>query len=282
MLTLWATGLTLLAMALPRDTYAHGHHDSVLRSHGRRSATNSAGYLLPRLRPTDRLLDVGVGPGTITVDLAERLTEGWVTGVDNAAAAVQSARELAAARAVRNLTLQTGDVSALDFPSGTFDVVHAHQVLQHVSDPVAALREMLRVCRDGGVVAARDADYRAMTWWPTHPGLDRWLELYQRVARAGGGEPDAGRRLRVWARAAGARSVTATADTWCYSEPDDVAWWSQSWAERVTSSAMARHALDLGFADTEELEALSAAWVEWGESPDAWFVVLHGEVLASP
>ena len=47
----------------------------------------------------------------------------------------------------------------LGYPDGTFDVVHAHQVLQHLSDPVAALAEMRRVCRPGGLVAARDGDY---------------------------------------------------------------------------------------------------------------------------
>jgi cyclopropane fatty-acyl-phospholipid synthase-like methyltransferase len=52
------------------DTYTHGHHDSVLRSHRWRTAETSAGYLLPYLRPGMRLLDVGCGPGTITIDLA--------------------------------------------------------------------------------------------------------------------------------------------------------------------------------------------------------------------
>jgi ubiquinone/menaquinone biosynthesis C-methylase UbiE len=56
---------------------------------------------------------------------------------------------------VHSARLVTGDVHDLPFPSGSFDVVHAHQVLQHVADPVAALREMVRVCRPGGVVAVR-------------------------------------------------------------------------------------------------------------------------------
>jgi hypothetical protein len=57
----------------PRATYTHGHHESVLRSHAWRTVENSAAYLVPHLRPGLSLLDVGSGPGTITVDLAERL-----------------------------------------------------------------------------------------------------------------------------------------------------------------------------------------------------------------
>src|SRR5438067_1113732 len=61
------------AMPSSSDTYLHGHHDSVLRSHRWRTAENSAGYLLPRLAPDARVLDVGCGPGTITADLAARV-----------------------------------------------------------------------------------------------------------------------------------------------------------------------------------------------------------------
>src|SRR4051794_41900637 len=56
-------------------TYTHGHAESVLRSHRARTAENSAAYLLPHLTPTDRLLDIGSGPGTITADLARRVRE---------------------------------------------------------------------------------------------------------------------------------------------------------------------------------------------------------------
>ncbi len=68
---------------------------------------------------------------------------------------------------------------------------------------------MRRVRRPGGIVAARDSDYAAMTWFPADPRLDRWLALYHEVARANGGEPDAGRRLLAWAHAAGFGDVAA-------------------------------------------------------------------------
>lgn len=262
------------------DRYAHGHHTSVLRSHGWRTAANSAAYLLPHLRPSDRLLDVGAGPGTITVDLARRLPAGWVTAIDSAAAAVAATTELAATQSLGNVTVEQGNVYLLDHADDSFDVAHAHQVLQHLSDPVAALIEMRRVVRSGGLVAARDADYAAMTWYPADPRLDRWLDLYHRVARAAGGEPDAGRRLRHWAGLAGFATVTCTASTWCFADPPDVAWWSQTWAERVVSSAFATQALEAGLAVPAELADLADGWRQWGEQPNAWFAVLHGELLA--
>ncbi len=263
----------------PTETYPHGHHASVLRSHGWRTAENSAAYLLPQLRPDARLLDVGTGPGTITVDLASRLPQGSVTGIDSAAAAVEATRTLAGREGVA-VSVSVGDVYALDFADDSFDVVHAHQVLQHLADPVAALVEMRRVCRPEGLVAARDADYAAMTWFPASAGLDRWLRLYEALARAGGGEPDAGRQLRTWAHAAGFADVTSSASVWCFASVGDVAWWTGTWAERVTASTFATQAISLGLSDAAELDELATAWRTWGEQPDAWFSVLHGEVLA--
>lgn len=266
---------------MPHETavYTHGHHESVLRSHSWRTAANSAAYLLPELRPDMAVLDIGCGPGTITADLAERVPRGGVTALDAAADVLERARAVARERGRDNVRFTTGDVHALDFPDGSFDVVHAHQVLQHVGDPVAALREMRRVCRPGGIVAVRDADYAAMTWHPRVPGLDDWQDLYQRVARAGGGEPDAGRLLLSWARRAGLTDVTATASAWCYAGEDERAWWSEMWADRTVASTYARLAVDGGHTDEAGLADIAAAWREWGRREDAWFAVLNGELL---
>lgn len=268
-------------MTESHDVYSHGHHESVLRSHRWRTAENSAGYLLPRLSPGDTLLDIGSGPGTITLDLASRLAPGSVIGIDNAPEAVETARQEASRRGVDGVDFAVGDVYALDFADDTFDVVHAHQVLQHLSDPRSALQEMRRVCKPGGLVAARDADYAAMTWFPVSAGLSAWLDLYQRVARANHGEPDAGRRLRSWAGEAGFAQVEATASVWCFANDGDVDWWSSSWSDRVTESSLGHQALEHGFTDRAGLLELALAWRNWGSAPDAWFTIVHGEVVCT-
>ncbi|MBD0669395.1 methyltransferase domain-containing protein [Streptomyces sp. CBMA156] len=265
----------------PAAVYTHGHQEAVLRSHRSRTAADSAGYLLPGLRPGQSLLDVGCGPGTITADLAGLVgPQGRVVAVDTSAEVLEQAAGYVAGRGLSNVVFERADVHRLPYRDGEFDVVHAHQVLQHVADPVAALRELRRVTAPGGVVAARDVDYASMTWFPEVPALDRWLELYRRTARANGGEPDAGRRLLSWARAAGFTEVTASATTWTYATPGQRAWWGGMWADRVTGTALGRTAVERGFAEPDELDRIAAGWREWSDAGDGWFSMLHGEVLA--
>jgi SAM-dependent methyltransferase len=269
-------------MTPPEDVYTHGHAEVVLRSHRWRTAENSAGHLLPHLRPDARVLDVGCGPGTITVDLARRVPGGSVVGLDRSAAVVEEARAAAQETGVLNASFATGDVYALAHEDDAFDVVHAHQVLQHLSDPVAALREMGRVCRPDGLVAVRDSDYAAFTWWPAVPELDEWLDLYRRVARGNDAEPDAGRRLKGWALAADLHVVSSGAGIWSFAASDEVAWWGGLWADRITGSALADQAQAQGLATSDDLRRLADGWRRWAAAPDAWFVVPHGELLAGP
>ena len=263
----------------PRAHYTHGHHESVLRSHRRRTAEDSAAYLLPHLKPGMTVLDIGCGPGTITADLAERVAPAAVVAVDQVADVLDVARAEIEGRGLSNVTLATADVHNLDFPDDAFDVVHAHQVLQHVADPVRALREMRRVCRPGGIVAARDADYAGFIWFPQLPALDLWLNLYRKAHRANGSEPDAGRRLLSWALRAGFDDVTPSGSVWCYATPDTRDWWGGMWADRILHSDVARDLLAAGLSTAAQLEEISAAWRAWAAAPDGWLSMPHGEIL---
>lgn len=261
-------------------SYTLGHHESVLRSHQWRTAENSASYLLPHLRVGDRVLDVGCGPGTISADLADVVGQrGSVVGIDNADAVIQTAKARYDGSGRGNLVFATGDALSVDYADNAFDVVHAHQVLQHLQDPVGALREFARVTRPGGIVAVRDADYAAMTWHPHSDALDAWLALYREVARSNGAEPDAGRRLLEWSSDAGLAEVLPSASVWCFATPGEREWWGGLQADRIRESAVAEQAVQLGLADAEALDRIAEAWQKWAATPTAWFAVLHGEVL---
>lgn len=265
-------------MTGPADTYSHGHHESVLRSHTWRTAANSAAFLLPSLQPGMRLLDVGCGPGTITADLADLVAPGAVVGLDASADVIAKA---AADHERPNLSFAQGDVYALDAADGTYDVVFAHQVLQHLSDPVAALREMRRVTRPGGVVAARDSDYGAFVWSPADPVLDRWNDLYHELTTRNRAEADAGRFLHRWAREAGFTEVRVSSSNWTFQTADERAWWGGLWADRVRESEFARQTLAYGLTTQVELDLIAGAFRRWADDPDGLFIVLHGELLAT-
>ncbi len=258
-------------------TYLHGHHEAVLRSHRSRTVENSAAYLLPVLEPGQRLLDVGSGPGTITCDLAGLVTE--VVAIEPTEAALDLARREAARRGVDNIAFQVADVHRLPFDDDSFDLAHAHQVLQHLPDPVQALREMARVVRPGGHVAARDSDYSGFFWHPGSAVLDDWLALYLELAREAGGEPDAGRWYPTWAARAGLADVRITSSNWCYTTAEDRAWWADVWAERVLASAFADRAKEAGVPD-EELRRLATGWRDWGRAETGLFLIPHVELLA--
>ena len=265
-------------MSSTSDTYLHGHHDSVLRSHRWRTAENSAGYLLARLPADARVLDVGCGPGTITVDLAARVPDGQVTGIDTAGDVLALASQEAERRGQVNVRFEAGDVYHLGFDDGTFDVVHAHQVLQHLSDPVAALTEMRRVSRPGGLVAARDGDYGGFFWFPEDPGLTEWQALYRNVARALGGEPDAGD-----ACCPGPGGLASPR-----SSPRPVPGVTPGMrtgrggatrGQRLTESPFGDRAVEHGLATRQDLARLAEAWRRWAASEDGWFFIPHGEIL---
>src|SRR3954468_2123698 len=147
-------------------SYTHGHHESVLRSHRWRTAENSAAYLLPYLTPGVSLLDIGCGPGNITADFARRLAPGKVLGIDSSADVIAGAQ-----RGYPEAAFSAGDVYDLQFDEASWDIVHAHQLLQHVPDPIGALKAMRRVASPGGIVAARDSDYATFTWHPADEQL---------------------------------------------------------------------------------------------------------------
>lgn len=258
-------------------TYTHGFHKTVLSAHSWRTVENSAAYLIEHLRPEATVLDIGCGPGTITAGIAERVAR--VTAADSSEEVLAKAQAEIQGRGLDNVSFAVEDVHALSFADDTFDVVHAHQVLQHVGDPVHALEEMRRVCRPGGIVAARDADFGAMVWYPSPPGMDEWLPIYYAVARGNGGEPDGGRMLKSWAMRAGFTDVTAGSSTWCYSTPEEREWWSESWGGRLLNSSVADHAVAGGHATRDDLQRIYDGWKQWAAAEDGWYSVTHGEII---
>jgi ubiquinone/menaquinone biosynthesis C-methylase UbiE len=225
------------------------------------------------------VLDVGCGPGNITAGLARKVDHGSIVGVDLEQSVIDIANAEQPEKAA-NLSFQVGDVYHLDFPDEHFDVVYAHQLLQHVGRPVAALEEMRRVLKTGGLLAVRDGDYGAFAWYPEDAVLDRWMALYHELTTRNGAQADAGRRLKAWARAAGFESVVETSSNWTFQNDEERAWWGGLWADRVRESDFAVQCLEYGLSNREELNAIAEAFLRWSTDPDGVFLAVNGEVLA--
>lgn len=203
--------------------------------HELRTAENSAAHVLAKLQsmkesnPHLTLLDVGAGSGTISVTFAKAIPEGHVTAVDVNPDILPRARAVAEMAGVKNIEFQHGDAKKLPFADATFDIAFCHQMLTHMKEPWEALREMLRVTKPGGIVAAREGDYETECVWPELPGLLKFRRFIVSMMNAGG-TSRAGRQLLSWALKAGVErdQITVSYSTWSYDTPNDKKVWGRS------------------------------------------------------
>jgi SAM-dependent methyltransferase len=131
-----------MSFAVPAEAY-----DRFMGVHSRQLAPQLAD--LARLAPDARVLDVGCGPGALTTELVARLGASSVAAVDPSESFVAAARERHPGVDVRRATAE-----ALPFADRVFEAALAQLVVHFMTDPVAGLREMARVTRPDGVVAA--------------------------------------------------------------------------------------------------------------------------------
>ena len=260
------------------ETYTHGHAPATVRHHARRTVEDSAAFLLPHLRPGMRVIDVGCGPGSITRGLADRVAPGEVVGVDASAEVLDVARHEAST--ATNLRYQQSSVYQLPFADASFDVAFAHQVLQHLADPAAAIREMLRVLVPAGLVAVRDVDWGSIAYWPVDPWIDRFIDVHARTWTRNGGEPRMGRRLRALFNAAAVADVEINSSVWAYATAEQTRQWGESYAERLLTSPMGARTVEYGFASQHDLEQMAGALRAWAVHPDAYWSFVHVDALA--
>jgi ubiquinone/menaquinone biosynthesis C-methylase UbiE len=120
-------------------------------------------------RPTDKLLDVACGGGIVVCAFAPHVRH--ATGIDMTPAMLERAHHLVMEKGISNVTWDRGDVTALPYADGTFDIVVTRFSMHHFLDPLGVLREMVRVCAPGGRVVvvdmyASDDPEKAAEWNP--------------------------------------------------------------------------------------------------------------------
>jgi len=164
---------------------------------GHLAGMRSEDYEMLRLRPGAAVLDVGCGAGEVCLDLATRVgRRGTVAGIDPSAAMIEAAKR-AAETSGAAVDLRVASIYALPFPDDTFDAVRAERVFQHLDDPEAGLREMLRVTRAGGRVMVMDPDHSQAGMGLDDAGERRVFAACLRALARMLANPHSGTRLRA-------------------------------------------------------------------------------------
>ncbi|CAN8103142.1 unnamed protein product [Discula destructiva] len=273
------------------NTYAHGHSAATVAGHATRTAAFSAAHLLPHLQPGASVLDVGCGPGSITATLVPHVSPGGrVVGVDSSAAVIATAQaqfglspSAAGEGAPPPLEFLVGDLFKLPFEDGTFDFVHAHQVVVHLPlDRVgAAVREMRRVCKVGGLVSFRDGhpEKGGLQVWPYDPLIPRTMDLFsQRVYQKSGVTSDSqGAWLKIVREEGGFREVKRQFSLDVFDTPELREMWGSQWMSRTEEESFKAYVKESGLADGVALEDLPKAWKKWKDTQDGWCTLLQLE-----
>jgi ubiquinone/menaquinone biosynthesis C-methylase UbiE len=261
------------------DRRAHGVTPGLRQDYETRTAERQAAFVLPYLRLGMCLLDVGCGPGTITLGLARAVAPGHVIGIDHDEVHVQQARGLAKEQGVANVTFEVGDVRSLPWAEAHFDAAFENDVLTHLPEEAGQVStEVYRVLKPDGLFAARDVDAEAVVWGNRNDDvreLDRLMMAWQ---QSRGSDITLGRRLPAILRQAGfVRTVkSVSADT--KGDPGAV----RSHAQITTfllDGPFGRDIVAHGWGDQAMVERLKDSIRAWAEHPDAFFANVHIEVV---
>jgi SAM-dependent methyltransferase len=182
----------------------------------KRTLESHGAFFLPYLSPGLSVLDCGCGPGSITMGIATSVAPGNVVGVDFGQSQIERAKVAAAREGRRNVRFETGDAYSLPFEKGIFDRVFSHALMEHLRDPVAALRELCRVLKPGGVIGVCSPDWGGFILSPSSSELSRAVETYMALQSQNGGDVHAGRKLGQHLAAGGFAAVRMSARYECY------------------------------------------------------------------
>ncbi|KAK0671177.1 S-adenosyl-L-methionine-dependent methyltransferase [Cercophora samala] len=276
------------------NCYTQGYSPATLSSHSSRTIHSDAAFLIPHIKPTDRILDVGCGPGTITIGFGQLAPQGRVWGIDISDHVLDQARSLVANnRDLDHVTFHKGDVLTPGglklndgevVKEGTFDVVFSSQLFPHLGTPEmreGVLREMRRLVKTGGIVATRDA--AELGFYPKVYGLDRlWTGNMLRTLRMGRAEGERvfpGGEMPGLYHRVGFREVKVGAGTTVYGSREERAWFAGRNREKLAVGDPYRESWVRAGVDEGDIEEATRAFKAWEEDDGGWYVATQAEVL---
>lgn len=262
-----------------KERYSGGYSSLIIEQFKGRALARQGAFLLPYLKSGITVLDCGCGPGSMTLDIAERVDPGWVFALDNSPIQIAQASLLQRQRTVPNASFVMGSAYELPYLDNQFDVVFAHAVLYHLRSPGQVLDEFRRVLKPGGIVALRDACHVGDIMTPATPGLSAAWDTIGKVFLDQGGDVDFGARHKQLLLAHGFSEITIGCSYDMFvsdAEKDGIRRYWQAFLG-VDHRQLIR---DREWVTEAELESQCAALTEWCANPASFFARARCEAVA--
>lgn len=236
-----------------RERYTPGHTSNAVDFMSRRTLESHGAFFIPMLTDGMSVLDCGSGPGTITCDIAQRIPNGRVVGVDADESQVALASDTARAKGLRNVEFRKASAYELPSPDESFDAVFSHALLEHLGEPDRAISEFRRVLKPGGSVGLCSPDWGGFLLAPPSAQLSEAIARYEELSIANGGDPYIGRKFAYLLEKAGFEAISMQARYEVYGSQEFI---GEYLALQLDSVGESRHVTTLR---------------EWADTPNGMF-----------
>ena len=230
-------------------------------------------YFAGRLKPGMNVLDCGCGPGTLTLGLAQAVDPGQATGIDIEPGMVDRANALANEGGIKNVEFRVDDITDLSFPNDCFDLVFVSAVLEHLPDPVVALKEIRRVLKPGAATVIINTDWGDPLISPESDDIRRFFELFEAGFNRYGGSLNRGRHLRLMMREAGLDVTEFQAYYGSSGTPVTIQYTVGGYISWMKNFRIFDEAVSLGDVDRSTLDKMEENMLKWADNPEAFIAV---------
>lgn len=242
-----------------------------------RSTSLEGAFFMPYLESGMNVIDIGCGPGSITMGIAQAVAPGQITGIDTEEGQIQQAAKLADTLGIDGATFEVASVYELPYADNTFDAAFSNAVFEHLTEPEKAFLEVKRVLKPGGIFGVRDISMGNHVWFE-EPPLDRYFKVFQELYIRNGGKPYIGKALMPMMHSAGFIDLVGSASWDLFGTPDRIRQYT-SLHQETLRERMGPQMVQHGIATKEDLREFHDGLEAMKGKPDAFVALCFCEAV---
>jgi SAM-dependent methyltransferase len=212
-------------------------------------------------------LDVGAGPGFVSIDLRQRVEEeGAVTALEPSKFYTDWFEGHVRHKRWKNVAVINASVESADLPGRTYDLIFARWVIAFVPDPAKFLAKLLPALKPNGIIALQDYYYEGLSLYPRGGAFDGMSDVVRAHYRSGGGDAYVTGTLPTLFRKHGVKTIDFSPHSLAGGPGSAI----MEWGHRFFT-AHAQHMIDKKLMTQEEGDAMMADWFAHRNNPDSLF-----------